>query len=85
MTGPKDRIRFVKVFADDRGAWIYRDGVALWRSSDTGELAFATVEPISWDPTVKALKAARQIGLDAPHRAYRNLRRAQVCLQEAMP
>ncbi len=54
-TQPDGRILFAKVFSDDRGARVHRDGMALWRSADSGELDFAVAEPVRWDPTNNVL------------------------------
>ena len=49
------RVRFAKVFNDDRGAAIHQGGELLWQAARQGELGFEVAEPVSWDSDNKTL------------------------------
>lgn len=46
---------FAKLFADDRGAQIHADSLALWQASRQGELAFAVAQPLRWEEAQQTL------------------------------
>lgn len=45
---------FVKVFSDDRGAGLYRDGVKLWNAGRSGAFDFAVSQPLGYDRQSRA-------------------------------
>jgi hypothetical protein len=47
--------RFAKVFADERGATIHAESLALWQAADRGELDFAVARPLGWDAATRTL------------------------------
>jgi hypothetical protein len=47
--------RYLKVFADERGARIHADAEALWQASGHGELGFAVARPIGFDRDSRAV------------------------------
>lgn len=53
---------FAKQFADDRGAAIHVESLALWDASQRGELEFAVAQPIQWDESTRTLWQGRVPG-----------------------
>jgi Phosphotransferase enzyme family len=47
--------RYLKVFADERGARIHADAEALWQASLRGELRFAVARPIGFERDARAI------------------------------
>lgn len=43
------RGRFAKVFPDNEGARLHREGIALWQAANRGELGFLVAQPDRWD------------------------------------
>lgn len=50
-----EQVRFAKVYADDQGARVHDEGVALWRAAAQGGLGFRVARPLRWEPTTRSL------------------------------
>lgn len=48
-------VRFAKVFADERGATIHGESLALWQAAHRGELDFTVAQPLGWDAAKRTL------------------------------
>ncbi|MEZ4732248.1 MAG: phosphotransferase [Caldilineaceae bacterium] len=46
---------FAKVFADDEGAAIHHESLALWVASQTGVIGFAVARPLAWQGELRTL------------------------------
>lgn len=53
--GAGEAVRFAKVFADERGATIHTESLALWQAATGGKLDFAVAQPLCWDATTRTL------------------------------
>lgn len=44
-----DKQRYAKVFADQKGATIHSQSIALWQAGEAGALQFEVAQPLRWD------------------------------------
>jgi hypothetical protein len=49
------QVRYAKVFVDDSGGTIHRDGLALWQAAARGELGFQVAAPDHWDAATRTV------------------------------
>ncbi len=50
-----DKQRYAKVFADQKGAVIHSQSIALWHAAEAGALQFEVARPLCWDVATRAL------------------------------
>jgi hypothetical protein len=48
-------VRYAKVFVNDSGDAIHRDGLALWQATQRGELGFQVAPPDHWDAATRTI------------------------------